>query len=63
MKVEVDEQLCVGSGQCVSNAPTVFTQREDGIAEVLEENPSADIEADVREAAYICPSRAIRITD
>jgi ferredoxin len=64
MRVELDEPKCVASGQCVMAAPEVFDQRdEDGIAFVLDENPSADALGDVREAVAICPAAAIRLVD
>ena len=43
MKVLIDQDKCVGSGQCVLAAPTVFDQRdEDGIAVLLTETPTED---------------------
>lgn len=64
MKVVVDEHRCVGAGQCVWVAPAVFGQRAaDGIVELLEPNPGPDEVPAVREAADLCPSRAIRIEE
>ncbi|MCR6482834.1 ferredoxin [Amycolatopsis sp. OK19-0408] len=63
MKVIVDQEACVASGQCVLAADTVFDQDDDGIAVLLQENPSAEVAADVREAAAICPALAIRIEE
>lgn len=64
MKVIVDQDACVASGQCVLTAAGVFDQREeDGIVVLLAENPPAEAADDVREAASLCPALAIRIED
>ncbi|HVV17991.1 MAG TPA: ferredoxin [Pseudonocardiaceae bacterium] len=64
MKVIIDQDKCVASGQCVMAAADVFDQRdEDGIVVLLEENPAADRAEDVRQAAVVCPALAIRIED
>ncbi|GCD91163.1 ferredoxin [Nocardioides sp. LS1] len=63
MNVEIDEEMCVGAGQCVLTAPLVFDQREeDGIAILVEDPPKSERE-NVEEAVSRCPSRAIRMTD
>lgn len=62
VKVVIDQDRCVGSGQCVLAAPEVFDQREDdGIVVLLEENPPQDQYEQTREAAQICPALAIEI--
>ncbi|MDT8915895.1 ferredoxin [Amycolatopsis sp. PS_44_ISF1] len=64
MKVVIDQDRCVGAGQCVLAAPEVFDQREeDGIVVLLQENPSAELHEQVREAAQICPALAIELAD
>ncbi|HEY2261959.1 MAG TPA: ferredoxin [Streptosporangiaceae bacterium] len=64
MKVTVDLDKCIASGQCVLNAPDVFDQRdEDGTVVLLNPSPPADAEADVRQAAALCPALAIMIED
>jgi ferredoxin len=61
--VTIDEEGCVGAGQCVLAAPDVFDQRdEDGVA-VLLHNPSADQHDATREAALLCPARAILLSE
>ena len=62
MKVSVDGERCVGSGQCVDFAPQVFRQGKDGASSVIEQ-PSAEQEADVREAWDACPVMAIEISE
>ncbi|ANZ20769.1 MULTISPECIES: ferredoxin [Streptomyces] len=60
MKVIVDQNKCVASGQCVLTAPEVFDQREeDGIVVLLAENPPEGLADDVRQAVALCPAQAI----
>jgi ferredoxin len=64
MRVTVDQNKCVASGQCVLSAADVFDQREeDGIVLLLNPAPPADLAEDVRRAAGLCPARAITIED
>ena len=64
MKVVVDQDKCVGAGQCVLLAPDVFDQRdEDGIVVLLQENPPAELHEDVRQAARVCPALAIELDE
>ncbi|GAA1534897.1 ferredoxin [Actinomadura kijaniata] len=63
MKVGVDTGACVGSGQCAFLAPEVFDQREeDGVVELLREEPPEDRRQAVLRAARSCPTHAIRVT-
>ncbi|HWC81645.1 MAG TPA: ferredoxin [Pseudonocardiaceae bacterium] len=64
MRVTVDQDKCVGSGQCVLASEAVFDQRdEDGIAVLLTDTPSAADAEDVRQAAAVCPALAIDIQE
>ncbi|AHH95639.1 ferredoxin [Kutzneria albida] len=64
MKVVIDQDKCVGAGQCVLAAPDVFDQRdEDGIVVLLQEYPPAELHEDVRQAARICPALAIELDE
>jgi ferredoxin len=63
MDVKIDQEGCIAAGQCVLAAPDVFDQRdEDGIA-VLLQNPSTDQYDATREAAMLCPARAILLSE
>ncbi|WP_405883778.1 ferredoxin [Streptomyces sp. NBC_01136] len=60
MKVIVDQNKCVASGQCVLSAPEVFDQREeDGIVVLRVETPPEGLADDVRQAVALCPAQAI----
>ncbi|MEV0035785.1 ferredoxin [Streptomyces sp. NPDC056909] len=64
MRVTVDQEKCVGAGQCVMLAPDVFDQRdEDGVVVLLTETPAAELHADVRMAAQVCPALAIDLDE
>ncbi|HME47601.1 ferredoxin [Mycobacterium sp.] len=64
MKVIVDQDNCVSSGQCVRHAGEVFDQRdEDGVVVVLDENPPQELSGEVRKAAAACPALAIHIEE
>ncbi|MDX3850212.1 ferredoxin [Streptomyces sp. AK02-01A] len=64
MKVNLDQDRCVASGQCVVAAPDVFDQRDDdGIAVLLDAAPPANDADDVRHAAAVCPALAIRLEE
>ncbi|MGW4125464.1 ferredoxin [Nocardia sp. NPDC004711] len=64
MRIEVDEDKCVGAGQCVLAAVEVFDQREeDGVVVLLDDAPRAELYQAVREAAMLCPAAAIRVVE
>lgn len=64
MKVLLDQDRCIASGQCVMSAMNVFDQRdEDGIAVLLTEDPVPDDIDGVREAAIVCPALAIELRE
>ncbi len=55
--VEVDRDLCIGSGDCVDTAPAVFELDDEGKAVVID--PDGAPTDDVVEAAANCPVTAI----
>jgi ferredoxin len=64
MRVTIDQDKCVGAGQCVLAAADVFDQRdEDGIVVLLNDNPPAGLQEGVRQAAAVCPALAITVDE
>ncbi|MCS7484426.1 ferredoxin [Umezawaea endophytica] len=64
MRVSIDEDGCVGAGQCVLAAPDVFDQRdEDGIVVLLDEAPAPHLHDATREAAVLCPALVIHLAE
>lgn len=64
MKLTVDQDKCVSSGQCVLNAADIFDQRdEDGVVVLLEDSPADDQADNARKAAAACPALAIHIEE
>jgi len=61
MKVKVDRDLCIGVGNCVALASTVFELDEDNKAVVLD--PSSVDDDALLEAAESCPENAIILED
>lgn len=61
MQVRVDRDLCIGVGNCVAFAPTVFKLDEENKAVVLD---SSSVDDDtLLEAAESCPEQAIIVED
>ncbi|GAA5062064.1 ferredoxin [Streptomyces sp. SID10815] len=61
MRIHLDRDKCIGSGQCVLAAPEWFDQDEDGIAVVLVESVPEKEWDEVNRAAYTCPALAISL--
>jgi ferredoxin len=64
VKITVDQDKCVSSGQCVLNAGELFDQRdEDGVVVLLDPGPGPDQTDNARRAAAACPALAIDIEE
>jgi ferredoxin len=62
VRIVLDQDACIGSGQCVLTADDVFDQRvEDGVAVLLLDEVPPERAAELEEAALICPAQAIRL--
>jgi len=61
LKVKVDRKACIGVGNCVAFAPTVFQLDKENKAVVLDVS-SVDFNR-LLEAAKSCPENAIIIED
>ena len=62
IKIEVDMDLCQHYGQCVFEAPNLFSLNDDGKLDYHAE--ADDSERDnVESAVDVCPMQAIRIVE
>jgi ferredoxin len=59
LEVSIDRDLCMGSGNCVYEAPGAYDLDEDGISVVAD--VGAAPEERVIDAAKKCPTRAISV--
>ena len=59
----VDEDACIGAGNCMRTAPDVFDQGEDGFVVLLDDNPPSELDEDVLLARRLCPARAITLKE
>lgn len=58
LRAEVDPKLCIGSSNCVEEAPAAFELNEQGLARVL---GGAVSEEELLRGARACPVSAIRL--
>lgn len=58
LTVEIDEALCIGSGNCVNMAPGVFQLNEENVVEFVDD-PEATDDEEVIEACNLCPVDAL----
>ncbi|HEY5663973.1 MAG TPA: ferredoxin [Ilumatobacter sp.] len=63
MKVSVDYDMCASTGGCMQICPEVFEVRNDGYLYVLQDEPGEELHDKVRQAADLCPTAAIELTD
>lgn len=64
MKLHVDQERCIGAGECILLAPEVFgLNEESGKAELLnaDEAVSSELLEDIEEAVEYCPVGAITL--
>ncbi|HME50035.1 ferredoxin [Mycobacterium sp.] len=62
-KVEVDLDLCQGHAMCELEAPDYFRVPKRGQVEILDSEPPEEARAEVEQAAWACPTRALTITE
>ncbi len=63
MLVTVDRERCAGHAECIAISPKVFELDEEGKAKVVLLDPPEELWRNLRGAAVLCPTAAIRITD
>jgi ferredoxin len=59
--IEVDREVCMGSGMCIMYAPATFAHDEETKAVVID--PHGDPEDRIRIAVEACPTGALRLID
>ncbi len=59
MKVTWDENICIHSGKCVKNLPSVFT-KQDGKFVIIQDGAPED---QIRKVVKECPSAALKIEE
>ena len=63
MNVKVNEDRCIGCGQCEAVCDKVFKIGDEGFATVVCENVPSEVANDVKMAASGCPTDAIEIKE
>jgi len=61
--VTVDLDMCASTGGCAQTCPEVFEIRDDGYLYILIEEPPVELHGRVRDAADLCPTAAIELTE
>jgi ferredoxin len=59
LEVEIDRDVCMGSGNCIFEAPGVFDLDGDSVSYVVD--PAASPEEAIIAAARQCPTHAITV--
>ncbi len=57
IRVEIDREKCVGSGNCVFWAPATFDLDDEGLSVIID--PAGDTADRIRVAVDGCPSNAL----
>jgi ferredoxin len=61
LRIEINAEKCMGSGNCLFWAPGVFELSDDGIAFVVD--PTAATERQIMQAVEGCPTQAIAVSE
>lgn len=61
VRVEVDRELCIGSGNCVHLSRGAIELDDEGVASVVD--GSVATSAQLRQAGRSCPTGAIAVAD
>ncbi|MGK5546430.1 ferredoxin [Streptomyces sp. URMC 127] len=63
MRISIDRDRCIGSGQCVMTAPGVFTQDDDALVALVPGHEDGSGDPRVRDVPMACPVQAIDVTE
>ncbi|MEV5379059.1 ferredoxin [Streptosporangium nondiastaticum] len=63
MRITIDRDRCIGSGQCVMTAPGVFTQDDDALVALVPGHEDGSGDPRVLDVPMACPVQAIEISE
>jgi ferredoxin len=63
MKVKIDYEKCLKSGECYYNHPELFKMGDEGFPVVLVDEVDDAMQRHAREAMEVCPAVAITLED
>ena len=63
MKPAIDHDMCIGDGVCEDLCPEVFQLGDDGLAHVINENPTEELYGCIRDAVDACPVACITVEE
>ncbi len=63
MRIEIDREKCLRSGQCMYMHPKLFEEGEDGYPIPFSGPVPAELKDEAEDAADICPSGAIKLIE
>jgi ferredoxin len=63
MRIVIDHDRCMGHGQCELIAPELFKLDENGLVQLVMENPPEAMREKAEDAARRCPEAVIQIED
>jgi ferredoxin len=63
MRVVLDRDRCLGAGNCLAAAASIFDQDEHGLVVLRQGSPSEEWREAVESAVAMCPGGALSIED
>lgn len=63
MKVIANRSLCDGNGNCVQEAPEIFSLDEEDKVVLLQEHIGEDLRAKAEAAVRACPKSALKLAE
>ena len=62
IKIKIQKDRCIGSGQCTINSPKFFSQsEEDGIVELIETDAQMKFFEELSNVEELCPAGVIEL--
>ena len=63
MRIKVDFDLCQGHAACMGEAPEVFLVNDQGLLDILQEEPAEELREKVELAVKYCPTGAVSLEE